>query len=473
MIGGRILSKLTIDNVRDQIIGIDRNVPLLDGSLVQYINLDNAATTPTLRPVFDKVNEFLTWYSSVERGAGFKSRLSTQMYNLAHEIVARFVGADPKQHTVIFTKNTTESINKLAHRIAFTPKDIVLRSIMEHHSNDLPWRMNANVEYININPHGGLDLDHLDQLIAKFKDRIRLIAISGASNVTGYLNPIHEIAEKAHAVGAEVFVDAAQLAPHRVIEMRPLDDPSHIDYLAMSAHKMYAPYGTGVLVGRKDTFLKGDPDSVGGGTIELVTENEVRWADLPEKEEAGTPNAVGAVALAEAILCMQQIGMESIADHEARLSAYLLRKLKKIDGISIYGDTDPANTAQRLGVIPFAVDGMPHQLLAAILAYERGIGVRNGCFCAHPYVLKLLHVSRSRIEEYKDEVEHGSHEGLPGLIRVSFGCYNEESEVDALIDQIERAVRGEYHGEYIQDRKTGEFHPKGFTESFENYLSIP
>ncbi len=466
------MSKLTIDNVREQVVGIDRMVPLLDGRRVQYVNLDNAATTPTLRPVFDKVNEFLSWYSSVERGAGFKSRLSTLLYNRAHEIVGNFVGADPDEYTVIFTKNTTESINKLAHRIDFAPDDIVLRSIMEHHSNDLPWRMNANVEYININPHGGLDLDHLDQLIAKFSHRIRLIAISGASNVTGFLNPIHEIAERAHAIGAEVFVDAAQLAPHRDIEMRSLDDPSHIDYLALSAHKMYAPYGTGVLVGRRDTFLKGDPDSVGGGTIELVTEDEVRWADLPEKEEAGTPNAVGAVALAEAILCMQQIGMKEIAAHEARLSAYLLRKLESLSGISIYGDTDPENTANRLGVIPFAVEGMPHQLLAAILAYEGGIGVRNGCFCAHPYVLKLLHVSSSRIEAYKDEVEHGSHEGLPGLIRISFGCYNEESEVDALIEHLERAVRGDYPGEYVQDKHTGEFAPKGLTQDLAQYFSL-
>jgi len=469
---GGTLSKLTIERVREQVIGIDKKVPILDGRLVQYINLDNAATTPTLRPVFDKVNEFLPWYSSVERGAGFKSRLSTKMYQHAREIVGDFLGADPDAYTVIFTKNTTESINKLAHRIDFSKDDIVLRSIMEHHSNDLPWRMNANVEYININPHGGLDLDHLDQLIAKFSHRIRLIAISGASNVTGYLNPIHEIAKKAHEIGAEIFVDAAQLAPHRRIEMRSLDDPAHIDYLALSAHKMYAPYGTGVLVGRRDTFLKGDPDSVGGGTIELVTEDEVRWADLPEKEEAGTPNAVGAVALAAAIQCMQQIGMESIAEHEARLSTYLLRRLKELDGISIYGDTDPGNTLNRLGVIPFQVDGMPHQLLAAILAYEGGIGVRNGCFCAHPYVLRLLHVSSRNIEAYKDEVEHGSREGLPGLIRISFGCYNEESEVDALIDQVERAVRGEYRGEYIQDKKTGEFKPKGLAQDLSQYFSL-
>jgi len=466
------LSKLTIDNVRDQVIGIDKKVPLLDGRLAQYINLDNAATTPTLRPVFEKVNEFLPWYSSVERGTGFKSRLSTEMYRRAREIVREFIGADPEAYTVIFTKNTTESINKLAHRLSFAPDDIVLRSIMEHHSNDLPWRLNVNVEYININPHGGLDLDHLDYLLAKFSHLIRLIAISGASNVTGYLNPIHEIAERAHAVGAEIFVDAAQLAPHRKIEMGSLDDPSHIDYLAFSAHKMYAPYGTGVLVGRKDTFLKGDPDSVGGGTIELVTANEVRWANLPEKEEAGTPNAVGAVALAEAILCMEQIGLESIAEHEARLSTYLLRKLEKLSSISIYGDVDPANTSQRLGVIPFEVDGMSHQLLTAVLAFEGGIGVRDGCFCAHPYVLKLLNVSPQRIETYKEEVSHGSHAGLPGLIRVSFGCYNEESEVGALIEQLERAVRGEYRGEYIQDRKTGEFQPKGLSEDLNQYFSL-
>ncbi len=267
---GGVLSKLTIDSVREQVIGIDKKVPLLDGQLVQYVNLDNAATTPTLRPVFDKVNEFLPWYSSVERGAGFKSRLSTEVYQRAREIVRGFVGADSEEYTVIFTKNTTESINKLAHRIDFASDDIVLRSIMEHHSNDLPWRLNTNVEYININSYGGLDLDHLDQLLAKFSHRIRLIAISGASNVTGYLNPIHEIAKKAHVIGAEIFVDAAQLAPHRKIEMRSLDDHSHIDYLALSAHKMYGPlrnrrtrWKKGYVPQRRSRFRRWRNDRVG------------------------------------------------------------------------------------------------------------------------------------------------------------------------------------------------------------------
>lgn len=466
------MQRLTINNVREQVVGIDARVPLLDGTYAPYINLDNAATAPALRPVFDKVNEFLRWYSSVERGSGFKSRLSTEAYNKAHRIVSEFVKADSERYTTIFVKNTTEAVNKLAHRLPLAKEDIVLRSLMEHHSNDLPWRFKADTKYIDVNAHGGLDLDHLDYLLKKFSDRIKLVAISGASNVTGCLNPIHEIAAQVHAIGAKIFVDAAQLVPHRKVEMGLPENPEHIDYLAFSAHKMYAPYGTGVLVGLRETFIQGDPDCVGGGTIELVTTGEIHWAHLPEKEEAGTPNAVGAVALAEAILSMQEIGMENIAAHETRLTAHLLQQLNKLDGVRIYGDADPESASHRLGVIPLTIDGVPHQLVAAILAFEGGIAVRNGCFCAHPYVLNLLHVSRDRIESYKNEVAQGSHEHLPGLVRVSFGCYNEEWEVDALVEQLRRIVRREYKGDYVQDKETGEFQPKGIFDDFERFFAL-
>ncbi len=466
------MEKLTIDNVREQIVGIDTKVPLLNGRTVPYINLDNAATTPALKPVFDKVNEFLRWYSSVERGSGFKSRLSTEIYEEARRIVSEFVGADPESYTVIFTKNSTEAINKLAHRFPFSKGDIVLRSLMEHHSNDLPWRLVADVEYIGVNPNGGLDLDHFEYLLDKFAGRIKLVAISGASNVTGYLNPIHEIAARAHEIGAKIFVDAAQLAPHRAIDMGSPDDPSHIDYLAFSAHKMYAPYGTGVLVGLNETFNQGAPDCVGGGTIELVTSDQVRWAHLPEKEEAGTPNAVGAVALAAAIVSLDEIEIDKIAQHEAQLTGYLLNQLARIDGIKVYGDTDPSRTSARLGVVPLEVKRVPHQLVAAILAFEGGIGVRNGCFCAHPYVLKLLNVSPEEIESYKNEVEQGSREHLPGLVRVSFGCYNNESEVDALVEWLQRIVNRDYSGDYIRDKATGEFRLKGMNHSFREYFSL-
>ena len=466
------MDKLTIANVREQIIGIDTQVPLLDGRTVPYVNLDNAATTPALKPVYDKVNEFLRWYSSVERGSGFKSRLSTEIYEQARRIVSEFVGADPESYTVIFTKNSTEAINKLAHRFPFSKGDIVLRSLMEHHSNDLPWRLVADVKYIGVNHTGGLDLDHFEYLLDKFAGRIKLVAISGASNVTGYLNPIHEIAARAHAIGAKIFVDAAQLAPHRAIDMGSLSDPAHIDYLAFSAHKMYAPYGTGVLVGLNETFDQGAPDCVGGGTIELVTGDQVRWALPPEKEEAGTPNAVGAVALAAAITCLDEIGIDEIARHEAQLTEYLLRQLARIEGINVYGDTAPTRTSSRLGVVPIEVEGMPHQLVAAILAFEGGIGVRNGCFCAHPYVLKLLNVSPEEIESYKNEVEHGSREHLPGLVRISFGCYNNESEVDVLVEWLQRIVKRDYTGDYIQDKTSGEFIPKGIDHRFSKYFAL-
>ena len=466
------MTPLTIDTVREQVVGIDTKVPLLDGTVTTYINLDNAATTPALVPIANKVNEFLRWYASVERGAGFKSRLSTAVYAEARRIVAEFVGADPDTYTVIFTRNTTEAINKLAHRLSFADGDVVLRSLMEHHSNDLPWRRAAHVEYIEVNRNGGLDLDHLDYLLEKFAGRVKLVAISGASNVTGYLNPIHDIARRAHAAGAQILVDAAQLAPHRTIAMGARTDPGHIDYLAFSAHKMYAPYGTGVLVGLQETFARGAPDCVGGGTIELVTQDRVRWAHLPEREEAGTPNAVGVVGLAAAIAAMKEIGIDQIAAHEARLTALLLRRLRDIPGVTVYGNTDPERTAERLGVVPFAIAGVPHQLIAAVLAFEGGIGVRNGCFCAHPYVLRLLNVPPAEIERYTAEVEQGNHTHLPGLVRVSFGCYNTAAEVEALVEQLRRIAAGDYSGNYVQDPSTGEYTPTGVHHELNNYFSL-
>ncbi len=466
------MSALTIETVREHVIGIDTEVPILDGSTVRYVNLDNAATTPPLRPVLETVNEFLRWYASVERGAGFKSRVSTAAYAEARRIVGRFVGADPDAYTVVFIRNSTEAINKLAHRFPFSPGDIVLRSLMEHHSNDLPWRLVADVDYIEVNAAGGLDLDHFEYLLNKYGERVKLVAISGASNVTGYLNPIHAIAARAHAAGAKILVDAAQLAPHRRIAMGDPDDPEHIDYLAFSAHKMYAPYGTGVLVGLNETFARGTPDCVGGGTIELVTADQVRWAHLPEREEAGTPNAVGAIALAAAIAALEEIGFAAIAAHEARLTSRLLRGLERIDGVKVYGDRNPDRTEERLGVVPFAVEGVPHQLVAAVLAFEGGIGVRNGCFCAHPYVLRLLGVSPAEIERYQAEVARGSRVNLPGLVRASFGVYNDESDVDALLEWVERIARREYRGDYVQDEATGEFVPRGGPPGFERYFSL-
>ncbi|NIN01307.1 MAG: aminotransferase class V-fold PLP-dependent enzyme [candidate division Zixibacteria bacterium] len=275
-------------------------------------------------------------------------------------------------------------------------------SVMEHHSNDLPWRRKAKVVYAGVDDTGALDLNDLETKLRAGRGKIQLVALTAASNVTGYLNPIHHIASLAHDHGAQVAVDAAQLVPHRSLDMRSHEDTEHIDFLLFSAHKMYAPLGTGVLIGPKSLFEQGGPEHVGGGTVELVSRDEVEWADLPDKEEVGSPNVVGAVALAQAIKCLKDMGMDNIAEHERKLTQYTVRMLKSITGLTIYGSD--LYDDNRLGVIPFNLEGFHHALVAAILSYEAGIGVRHGCFCAHPYVQSLLKIEEQEARKFREEI---------------------------------------------------------------------
>jgi cysteine desulfurase / selenocysteine lyase len=465
-------ARLSVENVRRNIVGVDVQVPLLDGSHHIYVNFDNAASTPALRPVADKVNEFLDWYSSVHRGSGFKSQVSTHAYEEAHRIVCGFVGASPATNATIFGKNSTEALNKLARRLPLQRDDVVLTTLMEHHSNDLPWRAVAHVKHVQVTADGALDLDHLRSLLRQYAGRVKVVAVTGASNVTGYINPVHKIAEWAHAAGAQILVDVAQLAPHRAVDMRPDGDTAHLDYVALSAHKMYSPFGTGALIGRSETFLQGDPDVVGGGTVDIVTVDDVKWAGLPDREEAGSPNVVGAVALAKAVLCLQEIGLDALAKHEARLTAHLLSRLAGIDGVQVYGIADPARAAEKVGVVPLNLEGISHYLLAAILSEEGGIGVRNGCFCAHPYMLALLGVDREQAGAYQQEIRDGTRVHLPGLVRASFGCYNTEAEIDWFAEMLDRIARGQYQGTYVQDPISGACHAEGFAPNIEGYFAL-
>jgi selenocysteine lyase/cysteine desulfurase len=304
--GGAVMPSAVLG--RDRVVGLNERVPLLDGRRVPYVSLDNAASTPPLREVMAAVQRFLPYYASVHRGTGYKSRVSSTAYDEAHRTVARFVGADPDTAAVVFGKNTTEAVNKLAHRHPLGPDAVVISTEMEHHSNDLPWRGRAQVVRAGLTRDGRLDEDHFDDLLARHRRRVALVTVSGASNVTGFVQPVHRLARKAHAAGARILVDAAQWAPHRAIDVRPPDDPEHLDYVALSAHKMYAPFGTGALVGRPDAFA-GAPEYQGGGTVGRVLPDEVEWAGLPDREEAGSPNVVGAVALAAAARALEAIGL--------------------------------------------------------------------------------------------------------------------------------------------------------------------
>jgi selenocysteine lyase/cysteine desulfurase len=348
----------------------------------------------------------------------------------------------------------------------------VLTSGLEHHSNDLPWRAAAETIHIGLTPDGRLDEADFEAKLAQYGSRLALVTISGASNVTGFINPVHRLAEKVHAVGAQIAVDCAQLAPHRQVRMLALDDPAHLDYVVISAHKMYAPYGTGALIGRRDTFEQGDPDMPGGGTVEIVTLDDVTWAGPPDRDEAGSPNTVGAVALAAAIHQLEAIGMDAVAAHEADLTAYALERLPSVPGLRLYGDTDPAGAAGRLGVIPLQLEGISHFLVAAVLGYEFGIGVRSGCFCAHPYILHLLGLTPEEARAVRARMLSGDKSDMPGLLRASFGIYNTRAEVDALVAALDCIARGQYRGRYTQVKASGEYFPQGWAPDFSAYFEL-
>jgi selenocysteine lyase/cysteine desulfurase len=219
-------------------------------------------------------------------------------------------------------------------------------------------------------------------------------------------------------------------------------------------------------------FAAGEPDDRGGGTVEIVTLDDVVWAGPPDKDEAGSPNTVGAIALAAAIRQLEAIGMDAVAQHEAELTAYALERLPGVPGIRIFGATNPATSADRLGVIPIKLANASHFLAAAVLGHEFGIGVRSGCFCAHPYILKLLGLSEAEANQVRETMLAGNRADMPGLLRASFGLYNTTDDVDALVAALQRIATGDYRGQYDQDVASGEFKPRGWQPDFEAYFAL-
>jgi selenocysteine lyase/cysteine desulfurase len=440
---------------RDEIVGIDEPSPVLGGPPVPYVNLDNAATTPPLRSVLDAVTDFMPRYSSVHRGTGHKSRLSTAAYERARNVVGYFVGANPERDTVVFGRHTTDAINLLARSIALRPDDVVLTTMLEHHSNDLPWRARVGGRLIHVRsaPDGSLDLEDLDRLLARHAGRVGLLAVTGASNVTGVLPPVHDLAERVHAVGGRILVDGAQLVAHRPVDLRPHDDPGHLDFVALSGHKMYAPFGTGALIGARASF-QGHPNQRGGGTVLAVTKDDVVWADLPDREEGGSPNVVGAVALAAAAIRLAAIGLDRIAEHEQALTAFAVDRLSRVPGLTIHGPSGDGTSAAKVGVVPVTLDGLSSGYVASVLGHEHGIGVRSGCFCAQPYVAHLLSLRPAEV------LASATTGGIDGLVRISLGGYSDTSDVDRVVDALEQVAEGNVRyayrrrpdGEWVADR---------------------
>ncbi len=444
---------------REHFAGVDLPVPVYGGAAATGINFDNAASTPPLNRVRDMVTTFSDLYSSVHRGTGYKSRLSTEAYEQARELVARFLNVDEKDQVVIFVKGTTDALNRIAAAEARLDGRQVLVTEMEHHADLLPWRHRSGHMMVGLSDEGHIDLEAIEQALKTSDGKISLVAICGASNVTGFVSPIHEVAALAHRYGARVSVDAAQLAPHHRIDVRAADDPGLLDFVSLAGHKMYAPYGAGVLVAPRD-FFAGAPEVMGGGAISIVTWDDTVWADLPDREEAGSPNVIGAVALGVAIETLLELGFDEMLDHEVTLGLRLIDGLSEIPGVTVLGGVEPHTSGTRLALASFVVDGLHHGLVAAALSHEWGIAVRHGCFCANPYVFHLLHMSRDDVVAVEGEVTAGRRKALPGAVRASLAPYNTEAEVDRFLEAVRQVARGRIKATYEQ-AADGTYAPSG------------
>ncbi|KQQ94377.1 cysteine desulfurase [Leifsonia sp. Leaf325] len=384
------------------VVGSSLRVPLVTGGESRYVNLDQAASAPALTAVAEHVTELLPLYASVHRGAGYASQVSTSVYESARGIVGGFVNAR-ESDVVVFTRNTTEALGLLASAV---PGETVLLDI-EHHANLLPWQRGSGRIVLSADTIA----ETLERLDAELAARpAALVTVTGASNVTGETLPLRAIATIAHRRGARLAVDGAQLVPHRRVDL--LRDG--IDYLAFSGHKIHAPFGAGVLVGRKDWLDVAPPLLQGGGAVAEVTLHGATWHPAPARHEAGSPNVVGVAALARAVSEIGRLDADAWADHDRALRTRLITGLEALPGVHahrIFSDS-----ADAVGVVSFSIDGTDARLVAAYLSAEHGIGVRDGRFCAHPLLAKL---------------------GIDGpALRASFGIGSTDADVDALLGAL-------------------------------------
>ena len=433
------------------LVGDDIDVPCVDGGSRRYLNLDAAASTSVLPAVASRVHDFLPWYSSVHRGAGYKSRASTDAHERARAAILRFGGRPADGDDIaIICRNTTEAINHLAYRLRLTSDDVVVTTVAEHHANLLPWARVCRRRFVECSSAGTFAVDDVTAALDA-EPRPKLLAITGASNVTGWMPPIDEIIRAAHERGIRVFLDAAQLAPHRSL-------PATVDFVAWSGHKMYAPFGVGALIGPRAAFADGDPFLAGGGAVDLVDLDEVVWTDPPEREEAGSPNVLGAIALHAAIDEFDRIGWPQIEKHDAEMADRLRSALATIPGVQLLG---PELSTETLPVATFTVDGTHHALVAARLSAEFGIGVRHGCFCAHPYLLRLLGLSEDQVYAYREAVLSGDRRAVPGAVRASSCLSTSTADIDRLIEAVSTIADGSPAPvAYRQDEHTGDFWPE-------------
>ena len=412
------MRKIYNDSTQFNAYEIRNDFPILERKIrgKPLIYLDNAATTQKPISVIEAEKRFYEeTNANIHRAVHTLSYESTVLYQDSHKKVANFIGANSWRE-IIFTRNATESINLVAYGWGLhnlKEGDEVLITIMEHHSNIVPWQMVRNsrgikLRFLDVDDTGRLKLDELPKLLS---ERTKLVGIIHASNVLGTVNPLEEIIKEAKKVGALVLVDAAQSVPHFPLDVNQIG----CDFLVASGHKMLAPTGTGFLYGRRELLDQMEPFLYGGDMIETVTVEKATWNELPWKYEAGTPNIAGAIGLGAAVDYLNRLGMEKIIAHERELVIYALESLSDFPWIDIYGPKD----GERVGVISFNIRGVHPHDVAGILD-EEGIAVRSGHHCAQPLMRRL---------------------GIENAVRVSFYLYNTKEEIDKLTEVLREAKR--------------------------------
>ena len=421
------------DDLRKLFVGLDKKVNVEGKGRIIPINFDNAATTPPFKRVMKKILETSEYYGSIERGDGQKSLYCSDLYEESRNYLLKYFNAPEDIYTAIFVANTTDGLNMLSNILINSKDDIVITTRMEHHSNDLPWRGKCNLKYVEVREDGRININDIEELVDKYRERIKYITITGASNVTGYINDIKRIAKLIHKYGGKIIVDGAQLVPHKKVSMCQEDSSENIDFLVFYGHKIYAPFGSGAIIGLKESFNMNPPDSKGGGTVDLVLDDREIWLNTPEKNEAGTPNLFGAVAIMEAMKEVERIGFDTIEKNEKELLKYIIDGLKDLSRVRLYADNENIN--DRLGILVFTIDGMSYEEVGEKLSEVRGIGVRQGGFCSHPYTRRVLGIADNELQNYI------SKNGVPGLVRVSLGIYNTKKEANIFLETIEYLCR--------------------------------
>ncbi|MGB1585809.1 MAG: aminotransferase class V-fold PLP-dependent enzyme [Thermoplasmatota archaeon] len=421
------------DRIRSQFPVLARHIEGVDGPL-PLVFMDHGASTHAPQPVLDAVMDLHTQrYANIHRGNHTLSLESSDLFDSAASDFASFIGAtrsvEQGDDAFAMLGNTTDALSLAAHLMADTP-GATLTTLAEHHSNDLPHRARGDVLHADVDHQGRVVMDDFS---AKLEENdVKLVAVTGCSNVTGYMPPIHDMARLAHEHGAKILVDAAQLYAHQAIDVKPRDHPEHIDMLAAAGHKAYAPFGSSFLYAPTELMDAASPYMPGGGTVEWVTDQNAWFTKGPDRHMGGTPNITGVVAFAAATRFLAGIGMDNVRAHEVELTELGLKHfedLRERHGIDLFG---PKTSQEKAGVFSFTVPDVRHDVVSKVLSTEAGIATRNGCFCAHPLLHRLL----------------GLGVELPGATRATIGIYQQASDLELLVEHLDIIARKAWKGDH-------------------------